>query len=107
MDALLHVLDLGDRLVAALDAGDLDGATETLREREALIASLLGAPPDAATPALAARARQQHVRLGAVLQAAQSRLHAASGGVRRSAAAAARYHTTRPATVLDTAPRHG
>lgn len=106
MDALLHVLDLGDRLVAALDAGDLDGATETLREREALIASLQDTPPPSA-PALEARARQQHARLGAVLQTAQNRLRSASGGTRRSAAAAARYHSDLPATVLDTAPRHG
>ncbi|MEM1118349.1 MAG: hypothetical protein AAF845_01740 [Bacteroidota bacterium] len=104
MDALLHVLDLGDRLIDSLDAGDLDGATATLREREAMIASLLDAPP-ATTPAQAERARQQEARLGVALHAAQERLRTTAGGVRQTATAAARYSLAPAAARLDTAPR--
>ena len=99
-------LDAGDRLVTALQTGDLGGAARVLGERSALIASLRQADA-AAPPHLADRFRQQDAALNAILGRRLSALGDAVSSTGRAALAHDRYASASGplAPVLDTAPR--
>ena len=101
------VLDAGDRLAAALSAGDLGGAARVLGERGRILASIQGAglaPPSAE---LAERFRVQDAHLSGVLRGRMTTLGNAIASTSRTALVHDRYvsSTAAPLPVLDTAPR--
>lgn len=102
--SLSPVLEAGDRLIAALEAGDLAAASDALRARQEAIDVVLAAPPPA-TAGLAEAVREQEARLGTAFAAARTALHATADTARRAASAIDRYRAAAPTSVLDTKPR--
>lgn len=99
------VLDAGDRLADALDAGDLDAARAALDDRQRAVDA---AAPDRDVPeALAERLRRQDERIARALRAGLAEAGAEAGAAGRTAHAHGRYHGAGRAPVLDTAPRTG
>lgn len=101
---LTDVLDQGDRLIAALEVGDLDTAADALGARQGALGALLSSAPPPASD-LAEVVRHQGERIEAALQAARGVLQAASSTARRAAEAAQTYRVGPPAATLDTEPR--
>ena len=100
-------LDAGDRLVYALETGDLGGAARVLGERSRVIASIRSAPPPPPAPELAERFRDQDDRLQSILTDRVATLSDAISTTGHAALAIDRYASASggaPA-VLDTAPR--
>lgn len=100
------LLDAGDRLAEALDAGDLDGVAEAIAERAALLAAPAADRPRP-SPEMRDRFQAQDARLRALLEARLAEAGAAASRAGRDATAHGRYHATPSAPVLDTAPRRG
>ncbi len=101
------VLDAGDRLVAALGAGDLGGAARVLGERRQIIESIQRRPPAAPRADLVERFRAQDEHLNGVLRHRMTTLGDAVSTTGRAALARDRYASSSggPPSVLDTAPR--
>lgn len=101
------VLDAGDRLVAALTAGDFGGAAQALGERRRLIDALVDAALPPPAPALVMRFRDQDVALQTVLTGQITSLADALAATSRAAVAPARYAAAGAprASLVDTAPR--
>jgi len=99
-------LEAGDRVVRALEAGDLDAAADALADRARVIETLSAAPPMRPPTAAAVRFRDQDRRLRTVLADLRATLDDARVGTERVAAAQGRYAPApaRP-PLLDTAPR--
>jgi len=100
------LLDAGDRLVAALHAGDLAAGARALDERARAL-DRIGASPPPRPPAHAVeRFRRQDQELGQALQDQRLALSAAAAATGRVAAASQQYAARPPRPVLlDTVPR--
>ena len=106
LDLYLAVLDAGDRLTRALDAGDLDAAGAALTERADAIRRLGDGAPLPPPSHVTERARAQSERLRGALDAAGAALRAERAGVARAERAHRRYAAApRGATTLDTERR--
>ncbi len=99
------LLDAGDRLVAALAAGDLAAAARVLDERDWLLGDIDRATLEPPPAALIARFRDQGETLRQVLARETAALADALATTSRAAAAPARYATLAHTSVVDTAPR--
>ncbi|WP_412061196.1 hypothetical protein [Rubrivirga sp. IMCC45206] len=95
------VLDAGDRLVAALTAGDLSRAAAELHARAALI-DALGDAPGPPPAGLGERFREQDERLRTVLRGGLRSLADDLAATGRTAAAAGAYARPAPPARLDT-----
>lgn len=103
---LTAALDAGDRLVAAVAAGDLEAATTTLAARAEAIARLEAAPRPATLPqALVIRFRAQDARLSRLLTRQLAAAADDLAGAARVGTAHAGYGTSPAPARLDTAPR--
>lgn len=98
-------LEAGDRLLHALEAGDLGAAAAALDERARVIDALAAAPRTRPPTAAAVRFRDQDRRLRAALAALRASLDDARASTERVAAAQGRYAAAAVRPVLDTAPR--
>ena len=107
MSDLLDVLDAGDRLADALEAGDLDASRRALAERQRAIDALAAGPRPDVPDALAERFRRQGERLAQTLRVGLEEAGRAAGAAERTAHAHSRYQAAGRAAgpVLDTARR--
>ncbi|GAB5537420.1 MAG: hypothetical protein Rubg2KO_36690 [Rubricoccaceae bacterium] len=102
------VLDVGDRLTAALASDDLDAASTALQERRSILDEMAQADLQPPPPELVERFRVQDALINARLRDQLMSLNEAIAMTGRTASAHSRYQTSSPripAPTLDTAPR--